>query len=101
MRIMMEVTMPHDKFNAALKDGSASAKMGRIFESLKPEAAYFTEVNGHRTGFLFLDLPEASKIPTLAEPWFLTFNADVKIRVVMTPDDLKRAGLEEVAKKWS
>jgi hypothetical protein len=101
MRVMMEVKMPHDKFNAAIKDGSASAKMGKILESNKPEAAYFTEVDGHRTGFLIVELSDPSKIPALAEPWFLTFNADVKIRVVMTPDDLKRSGLDEVGKKWS
>ena len=34
-------------------------------------------------------MKDASKIPTFAEPWFLTFNADVEFRAVMTPDDLK------------
>ncbi len=43
----------------------------------------------------------ASKIPALAEPWFLTFQADVEFQVVMSPDDLKRAGLDELGKKWS
>jgi hypothetical protein len=39
--------------------------------------------------------------PTFAEPWFLTFNANVEFRVVMTPDDLKKAGLDEIGKKWA
>jgi len=30
----------------------------------------------------------------------LTFNANVQFRIVMTPDDLKRAGLDELGKKW-
>jgi hypothetical protein len=37
----------------------------------------------------------------LAEPWFLAFHADVEFRVAMTPEDLKRAGLEELGKSWS
>jgi len=50
---------------------------------------------------LIVDLPDSSKIPALAEPWFLTFEADVEFRVVMSPDDLKRAGLDELGKQWS
>jgi hypothetical protein len=46
-------------------------------------------------------MPDPSKIPALAEPWFLTFNADVQFRVAMTPEDLKMAGLEELGKNWS
>jgi hypothetical protein len=49
---------------------------------------------------LVVNVDDASKIPTYAEPWFLTFDADVKFRPVMTPDDLSRAGLEALGKKW-
>jgi len=31
----------------------------------------------------------------------LLFQADIKMRPFMTPDDLKRAGLDELGKKWS
>jgi hypothetical protein len=31
----------------------------------------------------------------------LSFEAEVELRVVMTPDDLKKAGLEELGKKWA
>jgi hypothetical protein len=74
---------------------------GRILEAIKPEAVYFTEQNGQRGAVLIVDLPDPSKIPALAEPWFLTFEADVEFRVVMNPDDLKRAGLDELGKQWS
>jgi hypothetical protein len=39
-------------------------------------------------------------VPSLAEPWFLGFNAHVEFSVVMTPEDLGRAGLEALGKKW-
>jgi hypothetical protein len=84
-----------------VKDGTAGAKLKKILDAIKPEAAYFTEKNGGRGAVLIVDLPDASKIPALAEPWFLTFEADVEFHVVMTPDDLGRAGLDELGKKWA
>jgi len=100
MRMMMTVTIPHQTFNAAIKDGTASAKMGKILDAIKPEAAYFTDHHGHRCAFLIVELSDASKIPALAEPWFLTFEADVQLHACMVPDDLKRAGLETIGKQW-
>ena len=41
-----------------------------------------------------------SKIPSFAEPFFLNFNADCRFRPVMLPDDLGKAGLEDLGKKW-
>jgi hypothetical protein len=100
MRILLNVTLPHQPFNAAVKDGTVGAKLKRILEALKPEAAYFTEQNGHRGAVLVVDLTDPSKIPALAEPWFLAFQADVEFRVAMTPEDLNKAGLDEFGKKW-
>ena len=101
MRMLLNVKMPHQQFNAAVKDGTAASKLDAILEATKPEAVYFTEQNGRRTAMLIVDLPDPSKIPALAEPWFLAFEADVELRIVMTPDDLKKAGIDELGKKWS
>jgi hypothetical protein len=101
MRMLLNVKIPHQQFNAAVKDGTVGSKLKRILEATKPEAVYFIAQDGHRAAVLVVDLPEPSKIPALAEPWFLTFEADVEFGVVMTPDDLKRAGLDELGKKWS
>ena len=100
MRIMLNVSLPLHPFNEAVKDGSAGAKLNRILEAIKPEAAYFTEMDGSRGAVIIVDLADPSKVPALAEPWFLEFDAKVQFRVVMTPDDLKRAGLDEFGKKW-
>jgi hypothetical protein len=96
----MNVKIPHQTFNAAVKDGSAGVKLAKILEAIKPEAAYFTEQDGQRGAVLIVDLPDASKVPALAEPWFLTFQADVEFRIVMTPDDLKRSGIDGMGKQW-
>jgi hypothetical protein len=90
-----------EAFNAHVKAGTAGAKVKRILEDLKPEAAYFTELNGHRTAVLIVDLPEASKIPAIAEPWFLQFNAHLEFHPVMSPEDLAHANLDALGKKWA
>ena len=100
MRMLMNISFPHEEFNAAVRDGSVDGKVGRILEQLKPEAAYFTEQDGRRGAILIVNLDSPSQVPALAEPWFLTFNADVKFRIVMSPEDLKMTGLEELGKKW-
>jgi len=101
MRIMMTVKMPHAEFNAAVRDGSVGAKMTRILDALQPETAYFTERDGLRCAVLVVDLADPSGVPALAEPWFLTFNADVQFGVAMTPEDLGKAGLEELGQQWA
>src|SRR6266702_3066802 len=101
MRMLVYAKIPHETFNAAVRDGSAGQKLNRILEATKPEAVYFTEVEGHRGAIMIVNLEDPSKVPMLAEPWFLTFNADVEFRVAMTPEDLARAGLDALGKKWA
>jgi hypothetical protein len=99
--MLLNVKFPHDEFNKTVMDGTVSQKMGRILEDIKPEAVYFTEQNGQRGAVLIINLVDPSQIPAFAEPWFLTFNADVEFRIVMTPGDLQKAGLEELGRKYS
>lgn len=100
MRMLMIVSLPHHTFNAAVKAGTAGAKIGKILEATKPESAVFTEINGQRTGVFVVNVPEATKIPALCEPWFLTFEADVQLHPAMTPEDLHHAGLDGMGKLW-
>lgn len=100
MRMLLNVRIPHQQFNAAVKDGTVGSKIERILEATKPEAVYFTEHNGERGAVMIVNLPDASKIPALSEPWFLTFQADVEFRIAMTPADLKKAGLDKLGEKW-
>ena len=74
--------------------------MQRILAQQKPEAAYFSEYHGQRSGILIVDLKEASQIPSFAEPWFLLFNAKVELHPAMTPEDLGKSGLEAISKEW-
>ena len=101
MRMLLKATIGLETFNNAVRDGSAGPKLGRIIEDLKPEKTYFYEEGGKRTALLIVDLPDASHIPALAEPFFLTFNASLELHPVMTPDDLAKAGLEQLGKRYT
>lgn len=101
MRMLLDITIPHEPFNSLVRKGVVGKKLAEILDAIKPEAVYFSEHDGQRGAVVIVDMADASKIPALAEPWFITFNADVKFRIAMTPEDLKKAGLDEIGKKWS
>ena len=100
MRMLLDVRVPHEPFNSLVRSGQAGELMGRILQETKPEAVYFTERDGHRGATMIIDVQKASDVPSYAEPWFLKFNADCTFRIVMSPDDLAAAGLDELGKKW-
>jgi len=101
MRVIMLAQFPIEPFNTATRNGTVGAKMKQILDELKPEAAYFTERDGRRGGIFVVDVKSASDIPRLAEPWFLSFNAEVEFRIAMTPEDLAHADLNALGKKWA
>ena len=101
MRMLMHLEFPLEPFNTAVRDGSVGKKIQQILEAIKLEAVYFSEHNGKRGGTLVVNVKEPSDIPVLSEPFFLLFNADVQFRIAMTPEDLGRAGLESLGKKWA
>ena len=100
MRVLIDYSLPHEPFNTLVRNGTAGQKLQQIFEDIKPEAIYFTERNGKRGGTLIVDVADSSKFPSVAEPFFLAFNADVQFHIVFGPEDLAKAGLEELAKKY-
>ena len=92
MRFMLKVNIPVEAGNVAAKAGKLGEKIQAIVADMKPEAVYFTDDKGQRTGYLFFELQEAAQIPAICEPWFLAFNAAIEIHPVMVPEDLSKAG---------
>lgn len=101
MRFILDVEMPLEPFNTLVKKGTAAQMIEKVMADIKPEAAYFCEHNGVRGGYIVVDIPDASHLPAIAEPFFLSFNASIKTHVVMLPEDLAKSGLEDIGKKYA
>ena len=101
MRMIMLFQFPIEPFNTLVRNGTVGEKMHQILDAAKPESAYFSERDGHRGGIFVVNLENPSDVARLAEPWFLSFNATVEFRVAMTAEDLGRADLGALGKKWA
>ena len=91
MRMMMRWTVPVERGNETIKDGSLAKTIEEMMEKLRPEAAYFWPEQGERGGMMVFDMADPSQIPIIAEPLFLNHDAAVEFLPVMDADDLKKA----------
>ena len=98
MRMMLRWTVPVERGNEAVKDGSLARTFEALLEQLKPEAAYFWAENGERAGMMIFDMADPTQIPQIAEQLFMNADAAVEFVPVMNADDLKTA-LEAIAAK--
>jgi hypothetical protein len=101
VKMLMFAKFPLEKFNAAIADGSVDKKIKKILEDTRPDWVYFAELDGHRSAVMLVNVDTPSKVPFYAEPWFLTFDAEINFRIAMTPEDLGKAGLGALGKKWA
>ena len=102
MRFMITFRVPTERGTAAVRDGTLPDTLQSVLEDLKPEAAYFADIEGARGGYLVVNMDDASQIPAIAEPLFLALGATIQLHAVMTLDDLTRAtpALEQAAQKY-
>ena len=102
MRYLLKIRFPVDAGNAALRDPNFGKKIQQLLKDIKAEAAYFTAVDGQRGGYVVINMDDASKIPAIAEPFFIWLKADIEFFPVMLPEDLGKAGPDIAAafKKW-
>lgn len=101
MKMLVHAKFPHEPFNTMTRNGEVGKVINRILEEMKPEAVYFTEYKGRRGAIMIVDVADPFKVPMIAEPWFLMFNANVSFHIVMKPEDLQKANLDALGKKWS
>jgi hypothetical protein len=92
MRHVLVIKLDTVRANDCARTGKLAETIGSILEEQKPEAVYFTEIDGVRTGIMAIDIPAASDIPQIAEPWFLAFDAKIGFCPAMVPADLEVAG---------
>src|SRR5689334_12747147 len=102
MHFLVKVTIPVEAGNSMVRDPKFGKKLGDILSDLKPKATYFGVDGGQRTMFLIVDVADASRIPAIAEPFWLSFEASVECIPIMTEKDFLKAvpHIERAAKKY-
>jgi Domain of unknown function (DUF3303) len=102
MRFMITCPKPVEKGNELAKAGTLGSTIQSVMEELRPEAAYFTDIDGCRGGYIVVNMDDASQIPALAEPLFLGLGAAIQVHPVMTAEDLAKAApaIEQAARKY-
>jgi len=102
MRFMLSFRIPTEQGNALIKEGRLPETLQSIIEDLKPEAAYFTDVDEARGGIFIVNMDDASELPAMVEPLFHALNATIQAHIVMTPEDFQNAtpGLEQAVQKY-
>ena len=100
---MITFSIQPEKGDVLIKEGRIGETMESILEELQPEAAYFTDVEGTRGGFLVVNMEDASQMPAMTEPLLLGLGATVHMQPVMTPEDLRGAAgeaLQQMGQKY-
>jgi|SRR5215475_9522993 len=91
MRMLVRAMISTAAGNKMVKDPEFLKNIEEYTKKFNCEASYFTEVNGNRTMIFVLDLPSPDLIPSVAEPLFQRFEANVELHPAMNLDDLKNA----------
>jgi hypothetical protein len=91
MRMMLRWTVPVEKGNEMIEDGSMGTVLESLMQRIQPEAAYFLAEGGERSGMVFFDMKEPADIPRIAEILFRGAHAAVEFIPVMNMDDLQKA----------
>ena len=101
MKFLMKVKVPVEVGNKGLKDGTMMTQMQKYLKDTKPEAVYFGVANGQRTLFLIVNVASGDMLPSLAEPLWMDFKADIHFMPVMDAKEFEKAGpsIMKVAKE--
>ncbi len=93
MRMMLRTQVSAVEGSKAIKSGDMMKAMTAFFEKFKPEAVYFTNYDGMRTGFCVFEMNSPHEMPLIAEPLF-DLGYTVQFAPCMTPDDFGKAMAE-------
>ena len=74
-----------------VKDPNFLMNFENSIKKFNCEISYFTEIGGNRTMIFVLDLPSTGIVPTILEPLFQGFEANIEVHQAMNFDDVKNA----------
>jgi hypothetical protein len=100
MKMILHFEFPLEPFNSLVRAGTAATVLKSILAEIKPESVHFYAPHGNRGGIMIINLDDAAKIPSIAEPLFLKLNAKCEFYPAMTPDDLGRSQIDQLGARW-
>jgi hypothetical protein len=86
--------MPTDHGNKMLQDPNFPKKLEGMLNQIKPEAVYFTPIEGERGIYMIVNLASADMIARTFEPLWQTLNCKLDLTAVMELSDLQK-GLQK------
>jgi len=101
MKMLLRAVMPLEPFNSMVHKGTVGKNLEKIMGDLKPESVYFTLTDGERTALMVVNINKPSDYVKYAEPFFLLFDAECSFDILMSADELKTSGIEEIGKKYA
>jgi hypothetical protein len=90
MRLMLKFSIPVERGNAAVKDGTLEQAIENLIKATKADASYFTMIDGKRGGVVFFEENDTTRLPQINEPMFAALDAAIEIVPVLTLDELRR-----------
>lgn len=94
MKFLVRLHMPTEHGNRMLQDPNFPKKLEGVLNQIKPEAVYFTPIEGERGIYMIVNLPSADMIAGIAEPLWMTFNCKLDFTPLMELSDLQK-GLQK------
>lgn len=102
MHFLAKIAIPAEAGNKFISNKNFNEKMDELISGLKPEAAYFCAMDGQRTILALINVDSSADIPRLAEPFWLSMNANVDFIPAMTQAEFGKAmpGIKQSVEKF-
>lgn len=102
MRFMITCRIPVEKGEELAKAHRLDSTIQSIMEELKPEDAYFSDIEGGRSGYIVVNMDDASQISAIAQTLFLGLGAAIQVHPVMTPEEVGQAipAIEQASQEY-
>jgi hypothetical protein len=90
MKFLLRLHMPTEYGNKMLQDPNFPKKLEGVLNQIKPDAVYFSPIDGERGIYMVVNLPSADMIATISEPLWITFNCKLDFEPLMELADLQK-----------
>jgi hypothetical protein len=89
MRFLIRTRIPTEDGNKMVQDPNFLKNLEEYMNKVKPEAAYFMPIDGHRSAAFIVNIQSNDQVPAVVEPLFQWMGANVDVIPVMNFDELK------------